>query len=63
MRIRDKKKRQGGNGLWQVRLLQSDGSAELAAKEPCVIVGRCADSILKETGNSLNIYIHAEKSI
>ena len=35
---------------------------ELAAKEPCVIVGRCADSILKETGNSLNIYIHAEKN-
>lgn len=35
---------------------------ELAAKEPCVIVGRCADSILKETGNSLNIYIHAGKA-
>ena len=35
---------------------------ELAEKEPCVIVGRCADSILKETGNSLNIYIHAEKA-
>lgn len=35
---------------------------ELAAKEPCVIVGRCADSILKETGNSLNIYIHAGKN-
>ena len=35
---------------------------ELAGKEPCVIVGRCADSILKETGNSLNIYIHAEKA-
>lgn len=36
---------------------------ELAEKEPCVIVGRCADSILKETGNSLNIYIHAEKHL
>ena len=35
---------------------------ELAEKEPCVIVGRCADSILKEAGNSLNIYIHAEKA-
>ena len=34
---------------------------ELAEKEPCVIVGRCADSILKETGNSLNIYIHADQ--
>ncbi len=35
---------------------------DLAAKGPCVIVGRCADSILKEAGNSLNVYIYAEKT-
>lgn len=31
---------------------------DVASKGPCVIVGRCADYILKETG-SLNFFIHA----
>ncbi len=34
---------------------------ENAKKGPCVIVGRCADHILKEAGiPSLNVYIHAD---
>lgn len=32
---------------------------ELAEKEDCVIVGRCADYILREKGNCLKILIHA----
>lgn len=34
---------------------------ELAEKGPCVIVGRCADFILRETGKCLNVYISAEE--
>jgi cytidylate kinase len=32
---------------------------ELAEKETCVIVGRCADYILKEMNNCLNVFIHS----
>ena len=42
--------------LWklQYRLIR-----ELAEKEPCVIVGRCADYILREREDCLNVFIHA----
>jgi cytidylate kinase len=33
---------------------------ELAAKGPCVIVGRCADYILKDEHDLLTVYIHAD---
>ena len=32
---------------------------ELAEKSPCVIVGRCADYILREREDCLNVFIHA----
>ena len=32
---------------------------ELADKEACVIVGRCADYILKERPDCINVFIHA----
>lgn len=32
---------------------------EIAEKEPCVIVGRCADYILREREDVLNVFIHA----
>lgn len=32
---------------------------ELAEKEPCVIVGRCADYILRERDDCLHVFIHA----
>ncbi len=34
---------------------------EIADKEPCVIVGRCADYILKDRPDVLNVFIHAPK--
>ena len=42
--------------LWklQYRIIR-----ELAEKEPCVIVGRCADYILREREDCLNVFIHA----
>ena len=33
---------------------------ELAAKESCVIVGRCADYILKDKADLLKVFIHAD---
>lgn len=35
---------------------------ELAEKEPCVIVGRCADFILKDQENCLHAFIHASEA-
>ncbi|MGM9941745.1 MAG: AAA family ATPase [Bulleidia sp.] len=42
--------------LW---ILQSRIIRELAQKGPCVIVGRCADSILNDTALCLKVFIHA----
>lgn len=33
---------------------------QLADKEPCVIVGRCADYILRDRDDCLNVFIHAD---
>lgn len=44
--------------LWQK---QRDVVLELAEKESCVIVGRCADYILRERDDVLRVYIHADK--
>ena len=44
--------------LWQK---QRDVILELAEKESCVIVGRCADFILRERDDVLRVYIHADK--
>ena len=34
---------------------------ELAEKESCIIVGRCADYILRDMPNVLSVFIHADK--
>ena len=39
-------------GIFQARILQW-------AKESCIIVGRCADSILADFENHLSVYIYA----
>jgi cytidylate kinase len=41
-------------------LAQSDVIKELAQKEPCVIIGRCADYVLKEYPSAINIFIYAD---
>ncbi len=43
--------------LWEV---QRKVILELAEKESCVIVGRCADYILRETADCLTVFIHAD---
>lgn len=40
-------------------ILQSKIIREIAEKEPCVVVGRCADYILREFPNRLDVFIHA----
>jgi len=42
--------------LW---VIQCRVILELADKGPCVIVGRCADYILRERADVLNVFIHA----
>lgn len=40
---------------------QTAAIKELASKESCVIVGRCADYILRENNNCLKVFIRASK--
>lgn len=44
----------------QLFLIQSKTIKRLASLGPCVIVGRCADYILREQQNVVNIFIHAK---
>jgi cytidylate kinase len=39
-------------------LLQSKTIQNLAAKESCVIIGRCSDYILRDNPNCLSVFIH-----
>ena len=48
------------DNLWNV---QCQVIAELADKESCVIVGRCADYILRARADCLTVFIHADKEI
>ncbi len=43
--------------LWKI---QYNLITELAQKEACVIVGRCADYILRDTSDCLKVFIHAD---
>lgn len=40
-------------------IVQSDLIREIAEKESCVIVGRCADFILQERTDKLDVFIHS----
>lgn len=45
------------DGLFRV---QSQVIRKLAEQGPCVIVGRCADYILREQPNLMNVFVHAD---
>lgn len=50
------------NGLWSDEMvfkIQSDVIREIAEKESAVIVGRCADYILREHPGCVSVFIHA----
>ncbi len=42
----------------QLYLAQANTVRELAGEGPCVIVGRCADHVLKDCGNKFDFFIH-----
>lgn len=44
----------------KVFLVQSDIIKQCAAKGPCIIVGRCADYVLKESDNLINFYLYSD---
>ena len=48
-----------GDFLWAI---QYKVIREIAEKEPCVIVGRCADYILQDRPDVLNAFIYADKA-
>lgn len=41
-------------------ILQHQIIKKLASEGPCVIVGRCADYVLKDFDNCVNVFIHAD---
>ena len=43
----------------EIFMIQKNIIRDLAQKESCIIVGRCADSILTDMENRLNVYIYA----
>ena len=45
--------------LW---VMQRQVIMDLAEKGPCVIVGRCADYILRERSDCLHVFIHADEA-
>lgn len=54
-----------GNGMSlqdEINFMQNRIIKELAEKEPCVIVGRCSDYILREREDCLNVFIHADEA-
>ncbi|MBE5951307.1 MAG: cytidylate kinase-like family protein [Lachnospiraceae bacterium] len=44
----------------RIYLAQSDVIRKVAEEGPCVIVGRCADYILKDYDNVINIFVYAD---
>ncbi len=45
----------------KIYIAQARTIQDLAEKSPCVIVGRCADYILRERDDCLNVFVHASK--
>lgn len=46
----------------ELYVIQRNLIMELAEEKPCVIVGRCADYILRERTDCFNVFVHADMS-
>lgn len=44
-------------------IIQADIIKKAAAEGPCVIIGRCADYVLRDHENCMNVFIHADKAV
>ena len=51
----------GGTLHDQIFIAERDAIVEMAQTGACVIVGRCADYILRDKYNCMNIFVHADK--
>ena len=51
----------GGTLHDQIFIAERDAIVEIAQTGACIIVGRCADYILKDRPNCMNVFIHADK--
>lgn len=47
----------------KVQILQNNIIRDLADQEPCVIVGRSADYILRDRTDCLNVFVHADREV
>lgn len=47
----------------QLFLKQAEAIRRIAGEGPCVIVGRCADYVLRDRGDLLSIFVHASLDI
>lgn len=47
----------------KIWIAQTKVIKELAEKEACVIVGRCADYVLRERKDCLNVFVYADKKV
>ena len=56
----ERKIQPGTYELNHLYVCQTNVIRDLAAKGPCVIVGRCADFILKDRPDTLHIFIHSD---
>ena len=45
----------------KIFLAQFDAIKKIASEGPCILVGRCADYVLKENPNVVSVFIHADK--
>lgn len=48
------------NNADELFIKESELIKEVSSKEPCVIVGRCADKILSDNGNILKVFIYSD---
>ncbi len=44
----------------KVYIIQSDVIRKIASQGACVIIGRCADYVLKDNPNLINIFVHSD---
>ena len=56
----DSTQKTGSSLTDQLHQIQSEIILEVAEKEPCVIVGRCADCVLRDKFPTLNVFIHSD---
>lgn len=53
----------GGFSQESIFKIQSDAIRDIAARESCVIVGRCADYVLRDYPSCFNVFVHAPSAI